>query len=565
MKVSVAGIQVPYNKHATRWLGVFLDSKLTLQHHHNVRMGKARSAEARIRSLTGRLGLCTENVRRIQIAAVQAVALYGTELWFDGQKERTADIQKLFNRQARSVLGALPTSAIGPLICEAGLTDAETVLRHRRRRLAARLAATPDDNPAGNRLRNAATDLNGNRQPEVNSTNDLLRFIASNAFGGSAPETQPPNIMGRLAATIPRHPTSIEPTRPNLQHPTGHVAIEEDENTAALTASSLEQPTKNHMAVYTDGSRLEDGHCAFGAVARTSMTVDEWCRSSGYIGNNKEAYDAELFGIAAGLELASRSTHVRSRLRQEDPPNLSGTVYIFVDAQAALKRLRRGDPGAGQWMLPRIRQAENELRLLGWNTEYRWVPGHKGIPGNEMADQVAKAAARDRLDRPHTIEVTSLAHIGRLVTDARTKDRNAWLSRQIKAKAYYKRKAKWDKTAAKAPKALASRYFQLRLNKAPTAPYLMWTGRRTDDKCWWCRKAPKQTREHLLKRCARWTKEQEALWKAIGLATKVGGKEGWKRSSTPVARVLADARCTEALLGFLSSTHVGKWPEKPQE
>ncbi|KAA8893794.1 hypothetical protein FN846DRAFT_1003481 [Sphaerosporella brunnea] len=109
---------------------------------------------------------------------------------------------------------------------------------------------------------------------------------------------------------------------------------------------------------------------------------------------------------------------------------------------------------------------------------------------------------------------------------------------------------------AKAPKALASRYFQLRLNKAPTAPYLMWTGCRTDDKCWWCRKAPKQTREHLLKRCARWKKEQEALWKAIGLATKVGGKEGWKRTSTPVVRILADARCTEALLGFLSSTYL---------
>ncbi|KAA8896912.1 hypothetical protein FN846DRAFT_993411 [Sphaerosporella brunnea] len=136
---------------------------------------------------------------------------------------------------------------------------------------------------------------------------------------------------------------------------------------------------------------------------------------------------------------------------------------------------------------------------------------------------------------------------------------------KIKSKAYYKRKAKWDKTAANAPKALASRYFQLRLNKAPTAPYLMWTGRRTDDKCWWCRKAPKQTREHLMKRCAKWQKEQDVLWRAIGLATKVGDKEGWKRTSTPVARVLADARCTEAILSFLASTHVGKWPDKPRE
>ncbi|KAA8894544.1 hypothetical protein FN846DRAFT_912805 [Sphaerosporella brunnea] len=75
-------------------------------------------------------------------------------------------------------------------------------------------------------------------------------------------------------------------------------------------------------------------------------------------------------------------------------------------------------------------------QTLGWITEYRWVPGHKHVPGNEMADQVAKAAARDRTDWVPETDVTTLAHIGRLVTNARTADRNAWLSRQIKGKAY---------------------------------------------------------------------------------------------------------------------------------
>jgi hypothetical protein len=48
-----------------------------------------------------------------------------------------------------------------------------------------------------------------------------------------------------------------------------------------------------------------------------------------------------------------------------------------------------------------------------------------------------------------------------------------------------------------APEGLASRFFQLRLGKAPTGPYLLKTGRRADDKCWWCGKGAVQTRDHL--------------------------------------------------------------------
>ncbi|KAA8909971.1 hypothetical protein FN846DRAFT_905340 [Sphaerosporella brunnea] len=205
----------------------------------------------------------------------------------------------------------------------AGLTNAETVLEHRRRRFAARLAATPANNPAGNRLRNAAIKpACKDQQTMVKSASALLRFVSRNAFGENEPEPepQPTTLMSKLANTIPRRPAIFEPTRPTLRHPTGRVLIDEDEAPAALVAVFHECPTENHLAVYSDGSRLEDGHCGFGAVARTSATMQDWCRTSGYVGDNKEAYDAELFGIAAGLEMASRSAHVRSRLRQQTPP-----------------------------------------------------------------------------------------------------------------------------------------------------------------------------------------------------------------------------------------------------
>jgi len=38
---------VPFNQHATRWLGVWIDSKMTLKEHHSARMKKARTATQR--------------------------------------------------------------------------------------------------------------------------------------------------------------------------------------------------------------------------------------------------------------------------------------------------------------------------------------------------------------------------------------------------------------------------------------------------------------------------------------------------------------------------------------
>jgi hypothetical protein len=83
------------------------------------------------------------NVRKIQVAAVQAVALYGAELWWDGQQDRRENLQLLVNRQARAITGALPSTALGPLIKESGLRSAESLLNNKTRRFGLRLLNTP--------------------------------------------------------------------------------------------------------------------------------------------------------------------------------------------------------------------------------------------------------------------------------------------------------------------------------------------------------------------------------------------------------------------------------------
>jgi len=61
-------------------------------------MKKARAAEARLRSLTKTYGVVLESVRAVQVACVQAVAQYGSELWWDPREVgRRDDLQLLLN------------------------------------------------------------------------------------------------------------------------------------------------------------------------------------------------------------------------------------------------------------------------------------------------------------------------------------------------------------------------------------------------------------------------------------------------------------------------------------
>ena len=144
-----------FNKHATRWLGVWLDSKLTLKEHHDTRLKIARNAQNKLRRIVGQAGLSPENCRRVQAACVQAVALFGSELWWKrdgthGTQTRQEDIQKLVNQEARNTTGTFRTTNQGALSMASGLRPAPAQLDNRLRRFARRLTSLPRGDQARN-------------------------------------------------------------------------------------------------------------------------------------------------------------------------------------------------------------------------------------------------------------------------------------------------------------------------------------------------------------------------------------------------------------------------------
>jgi len=87
-RIRVGNQEGQYYKEATRWFRVWLDDVLTLKDHTKKTLAKARTAQNRVRSLMNNKGLSPGACQRIPVAAVQAVVLYGSELWWRGQKDR---------------------------------------------------------------------------------------------------------------------------------------------------------------------------------------------------------------------------------------------------------------------------------------------------------------------------------------------------------------------------------------------------------------------------------------------------------------------------------------------
>jgi len=150
------------------------------------------------------------------------------------------------------------------------------------------------------------------------------------------------------------------------------------------------------------------------------------------------------------------------------------------DAQAAVKRMASDEPGPGQQYALQARKHIATLRKarLEITIEIRWCPAHKGIAGNEKADEWAKIAAEEpdthgvewlNYDYGSHAEVRamplpqSLANLKRDISEKKWVEARQWAGGRTSKKKYRMPKSqKPDGAVASSTKRLASRFYQFK-------------------------------------------------------------------------------------------------------
>lgn len=98
-QITVRGYTTGFNVEATRWLGMYMDTDLQFRVHRNISLQKAKHTENRVQRLGSIYSLEPGLIRQVHVAAAQAVAVYGDEIWWHCQRSWYENYQKLVNRE----------------------------------------------------------------------------------------------------------------------------------------------------------------------------------------------------------------------------------------------------------------------------------------------------------------------------------------------------------------------------------------------------------------------------------------------------------------------------------
>lgn len=507
----------PINQGATKWLGFWLDSKLTFKTHFEKRITSAKGALQAVASLSRRNGgLSISLMRRVVIAAVSSVALFGAEVWWRGQKDLERRLQLLLNSQARAITGLLKSTPITFLLESACLPYAGDLLDQRQTRFAARALSAARDHPTHQLL------------PANFRLGELYRHEGATGQPSSVGWNRPDKVHrlfgSRLAQQLSRHVTY------DTEH--GFDLLEKvDIPNMAVAINIGGRPQKvSEEHRYGGPDKITLFACAakdtsFGAAV-------------GWLAGNRDKVKADSLGkyltmLDADLYAVHMAVHI-CRLSLPQTTTTTRCVEILSESRQALSAIGK----ASYWTTPLIRDIKHQIRIIqerGDQVMLSQLPTDDSVERMESVRAAARLAATRQ---PKALRSASLSY----VTQSN--------------KARCKRASKISKIISDGKKSVTARYLQLKSGHAITGEYLLRTKQAQDARCWWCNSS-KQTVVHLLMECRKWRRERDVMLRDMHRKKiKISA-----RRDTSDLQLLFGEGAAEAVLRFLERTAVGKRKE----
>lgn len=337
---------------ALKWLGVFLDRKLTFRQHIKEVCRKAQNVVDGMKVIAGCYkGAPIDSLLQVVRGGVLPTLTYGFQAWWRTPGRRTATwmINALDTIMRNALRAALPMYRTTPnhlLMHASGTPPVEIILDDMMHGLAIRIA----------------------------------KLGPRHIIHARLPNCRIKRIMDSLPMPI-RMARYFRYTGPTLLEQQFSINCEGRTNAAQEHLRWRSQDDGTSFWVYTDGSR--DGHGRTGAgwlVEKRNITLAEGRKACG---SWKEVYDAEAEAALEGIKCAKAcASH-----------DCIDKVYLCLDNRSVATRIAAGpnanmEYGSSQDTIDRIRQ-----ELAQWpsgRAHVCWVPGHLDIPGNERADFLAK-------------------------------------------------------------------------------------------------------------------------------------------------------------------------------
>ena len=353
-----------------KFLGVLLDQELRFKEQAAYALDKGTKWTEQYRRLAkGTKGISAKHMTVFYFTIALPKMLYAADLFLTTGSKKTKGTVGFINKLARvhrqallSITGAMNTTATATLEAHTNIPPFRTIVKYKLLREAHRLACLPQTHPLFSYVRTAARRyVKRHRSPlhEIMNT-----FIIE------------PDLMEKIRS-VGRDPK---------WKPTHHIQIALNKD-KAVTLAKL---ASTGVTIYTDGSDI-DGQVGAAAVLYNDGVEQATLHKHLETSKQYTIFDAELVGAILGAHMAAQT---RS----------SSSITLGIDNQATIIATKDRNPASGQHLVTHL---QNSLCGSAQNTRsditIRWTPGHKGIVGNERADEKAKNAAQGMTSAQHKL------------------------------------------------------------------------------------------------------------------------------------------------------------------